>query len=500
MLDFSWISKRGAGVLAHISALPSNQGIGSFGLGADRFIDFLKASGMKYWQICPLNPTGFGDSPYQSFSAFAGNSYFIDFNELIDTKLIDEADLNPLPYLPQDKCDFGKIYNTLPALLKKAAKNQHIFKNLKYEFSFEDFCAKNSFWLDDYALFCALKERFNGQVWNKWPDEFKFRTFKRLASDIQEEIKTFKIIQWIFYGQYENFKKKANAANIEIIGDMPIFLSYDSADVWTHPELFDLDENLSPKHVAGVGPDYFSPKGQLWGNPLYNWVKNKNACFEFWKNRLSAAFKMYDILRLDHFRGFADFWEIPASANDASKGKWKTGPDIEFFRFVRNNFPTQKFIAEDLGMLSEAAIELRAALKMPAMSVLQFAFGGDASNAYLPHNMQKNLVCYTGTHDNDTSISWYKNLPEKTKDQFRLYFSTPANSPHWDMNHAALFCTAGLAILPMQDILGLGAEARFNTPGEPAGNWQWRMTFSQLENATKNEAPFLKNLISTSGR
>ena len=499
MSNYSWMRGRGAGVLLHISSLPSAQGIGSFGGGADLFLKFLSKSGMTYWQICPMQPTGFGDSPYQCFSAFAGNPYFIDCFELVKAKLLDDGDAAKLLALPSNKCDFGAIYNTIPALLKKAAQNPNVEK-LNFEKSFKAFCDENAKWLDDYANFTALKEKFGGKIWSEWPDEFKFRKFKSLDAETATNARAVKLIQWIFFGQYTRLKTKAAELGIEIIGDMPIFVSYDSADVWANPALFDLDENLAPNHVAGVGPDYFSPKGQLWGNPLYAWEKSKKLCYNFWEERLAQAFKMFDVLRLDHFRGFADFWEIPANAKDACSGEWKPGPGLDFFNHMRKIFPTQKFIAEDLGILSETSVALRDALNIPSMSVLQFAFGGDASNGYLPHNMHSNLVCYTGTHDNDTSVSWYNSADEKTKDQFRKYFSTPADAPNWDMIHAALISVAKIAVIPMQDVLGLGDDARMNTPGEPAGNWQWRISESALKLAMSNQASFVRSLCEVSGR
>ncbi len=500
MKDYSWIAERNAGILAHISSLASKTGIGNFGEGALKFLEFLSECKMKYWQICPLNPTGFGDSPYQSFSAFAGNTYFIDFEELFNAGLLDESDRQQLLALPSNYCDFGKIYQTLPALLKKATSNKDIEKKLNYKISFKKFCDANSFWLENYAQFTALKENFNGKIWSDWDDEFKFKKFKKLDAKTEETILSVKYAQWIFFSQYANLKAKAAELGIEIIGDMPIFLSYDSADVWASPELFDLDKNLKPKNVAGVGPDYFSPKGQLWGNPLYAWKKEKKACYAFWEKRLAEAFKMYDVLRLDHFRGFADFWEIPADSKDASSGSWQLGPGLDFFERMRKIFPTQKFIAEDLGLLSDVAVKLCKDINIPTMAVLQFAFGGDASNPYLPHNINPNMICYTGTHDNDTTLSWYAKSPEKTKDHFRRYLATAAESANWSMTLAAFTSVAKIAIIPMQDILSLGESARMNTPGEAAGNWQWRMTFNQLEDAKNNTANYLYSLCELSGR
>lgn len=501
MTDYSWTTSRAAGILMHISSLPSRQGIGSFGEGAEKFLDFLTLSGIKYWQICPLTPTGFGDSPYQSFSAFAYNTYFIDFFELQKFGLIDESDAYKLSGLPSKKCDYGAIYQTLPDILRKAARK--FFESQKpslYDKSFDVFCEENKDWLDNYALFCALKKRFGGLPWTKWDAEFKTRKNITLSDADKDEISSVKFGQYVFYCQYMRLKRKANSRNIEIIGDMPIFVSEDSADVWANPELFDLKKDLSPRNVAGVGPDYFSPTGQLWGNPLYSWKSNPKGVHGFWEKRLEKAFGLYDVLRLDHFRGFADYWAIPANSKDASNGSWKIGPGKQFFEKMREIFKTEKFIAEDLGILSERAVKLCRDINIPTMAVLQFAFGSDASNPYLPHNLSRNIVCYTGTHDNPSTNDWYANADPKTQDHFRRYFATPAQSPNWNMVLGALTSVSNLAIIPMQDILSLGAESRMNTPGVASGNWQWRMSFFQLESAIKNTSSFLRSLCELSGR
>lgn len=501
MTDYSWTTSRAAGILMHISSLPSRQGIGSFGEGANNFLDFLTLSKIKYWQICPLTPTGFGDSPYQSFSAFAYNTYFIDFFELQKFGLIDEDDAKRLNELPSNRCDYGAIYQTLPEILNKAAKKFFELKKPSfYDKSFDNFCKENKDWLENYALFCALKKRFGGAPWTMWHSDFKTRKNIILTDVDKVEIEAIKFGQYVFYAQYMRLKKKANSRNIEIIGDMPIFVSEDSADVWANPELFDLDKNLSPNNVAGVGPDYFSPTGQLWGNPLYDWKGNKKGVYKFWEKRLKKAFELYDVLRLDHFRGFADYWAIPTSSNDASKGEWKLGPNTDFFEKMRKIFKSEKFIAEDLGILSERAVKLCKDINIPTMAVLQFAFGGDAKNAYLPHNLTRNQICYTGTHDNATTNAWYATADAKTQDHFRRYFATPADSPNWNMILGAFTSVSNIAIIPMQDVLSLGAEARMNTPGVATGNWQWRMSSFQLDNAIKNISAFLRSLCELSGR
>lgn len=482
--DFSWNCERGAGVLLHVSALPSEFGIGNLVGAAKPFIEFLSECGFSYWQICPLNPTGFGDSPYQTFSLFAGNPYFIDPAQLRDLSLLDDADLNPLRALPRDRCDFGAIYNTLPKILQKAFANAKELglKNLAKQANwtdFEKFASSNSEWLEPYSLYTVLKTRMRGLPWYEWEKNLKnYSSAKKLKLDEDgvRDVECVKFVQWVFFSQYETFKKFAKDASIEIFGDVPIFPAADCADVWANPELFDLNPDGKPRICAGVGPDYFSPQGQMWGNPLYNWKKNKKKIYKFWERRLRSAFALSDLVRLDHFRGFADYWAIPAKAESAVEGKMLKGPGVDFFNYIRKKFPTQKFVAEDLGLLSKLATDLRDEIKIPAMAVLQFAFGDSPKNPYLPHNTKRDSVYYTGTHDNDTARGWYLSASEKAKDEFRRYFRVSGDSANWDMICGVLTNHAKLAIFPAQDILGLDSSARFNTPGEGVGNWSWRMT------------------------
>ncbi len=505
--DFSWSKGRSAGVFLHISSLPSEWGIGNVGGSAEAFFDFLETAGMRWWQMCPLGPTGYGDSPYQSFSAFAGNPYFIDLEDLTRSGLLKAADVEPLRRLPRDFCDYGAVYAAIPALLRKAAfawrtagSPEGIFD---YRQSFKSFSGKNASWLEPYSLFSAYKRKFGGKPWYEWPQDCRF--FKNAAkikrdSETVDEIFAVKFCQWIFFCQFEKFREKAESRGIKIFGDLPIFVAHDSADVWENPEIFELNKDGSARNVAGVGPDYFSAEGQLWGNPLYDWRGAKTQVYEFWRRRISAALSMYDAVRLDHFRGFADYWSIPAKSNDARKGSWKLGPGMDFFRFLKRNFPKNRFVAEDLGMLSKRARELRDKLNMPSMAVMQFAFGDAPSNPYFPHNVRRNCVYYTGTHDNDTACGWYASAGEDAKDQLRRYFRSPGDSPNWDMIHALLLSAAQMAVIPMQDILGLPSECRMNTPGKAGGNWRWRMTCEQLEAAKNLNAPYLKSLAHLGGR
>lgn len=503
MVDFSWKASRGAGVFLHISSLPSEFGIGNIGEAADRFFDYLNASGFSYWQICPLGPTGFGDSPYQTFSAFAGNAYFIDFLKLVKRGWLSNSGLDPLRALPKTSCDFGGLYAAFPKILDEAYSGFLESSNPLEKKSFSDFKRKNAFWLDSYSLFASLKSLFGGMPWYKW--DAKYRNFisacsLKLDKSMESAIETIKFGQWIFFCQYADFKSKAKKRGISIFGDLPIFLGHDSADVWANPELFELNKDGSARNIAGVAPDYFSSEGQLWGNPLYDWTGHKNAVYDFWRRRIGASLEMYDIIRLDHFRGFADYWSIPAKSGDARKGKWRLGPGIEFFKYIKDCFPNGKFVAEDLGILTKRAAGLRDEINIPAMAVLQFAFGDSPSNPYLPHNVKRDCVYYTGTHDNNTSCGWYHEASEPVKDEFRRYFRTPGNDPNWDMIHAVMMSCARLAIFPMQDILGLGSDSRMNTPGKSSGNWQWRLADSQLSETMRLNSPYLRDIAYLSGR
>lgn len=503
--DFSWHDSRAAGVFLHISALPSECGIGNVGRAADKFFDFLEEAGMTWWQICPLGPTGYGDSPYQSFSTFAGNPYFIDLEDLAEAGLLECAELEPLKALPSDRCDFGALYCNIPALLRTAAerwrKNGADSSVFGFEQTFDEFRKLNAHWLDSYALFTALKRKNGGKPWYEWRKDLRnFETAIDMSAEVSDEIFATEFSQWVFFSQYAKFKAKAKTRGINIFGDIPIFVAHDSADVWANRGIFDLYADGTTRTAAGVGPDYFSAEGQFWGNPLYNWDGKKAEVFEFWRRRVAVAVSMYDAIRFDHFRGFADYWAIPSKTKDARKGSWKLGPDVEFFAYLKRHFPENKFVAEDLGLLSERAMKLRDEIKIPAMAVMQFAFGSDAENPYFPHNVKRECVYYTGTHDNDTACGWYASATESAKDQLRRYFRSAGDVPNWDMIHAVLLSVSRLAIIPMQDILGLPSSCRFNTPGKPDGNWQWRATAEQLETARIQNAPYLKSIAELGGR
>jgi len=502
---FNWLEKRGAGVLLHPSCLPGHQGIGTFDVQVDRFLDFLQAAGMGLWQICPLGPTGYGDSPYQCFSVFAGNPYLIDLGELTSRGLFKATELSPITQLAPGRVDYGALYRIKWALLKSAFERyaKAGTPSLDGE-SFSEFKKKQADWLDAYALFRALKEYHGGKAWTDWPAESRNFT-KALHSSLSEklasECEAHRFNQYVFFAQWRRVRKAAAQRNIAIIGDLPIFVAADSADVWSHPELFELDKTTGrPVAVAGVPPDYFSADGQLWGNPLYAWKRHAADGYAWWLSRLRAAFEMYDIVRIDHFRGFDSYWRIPFPAVNARIGRWTSGPGIDLFRAIQQAQPKARIIAEDLGLLTPSVVKLREETGLPGMAVLQFAFGGDESNLYLPRNLIKNQVVYPGTHDNDTSLGWYAAADEKARDHVRRTLRVSGAEIGWDLIRASYGAVSDLAVIPIQDILSLGSDARLNTPGKPEGNWQWRLSEAQMNSLSGGTASYLRELGKFNGR
>lgn len=501
---FDWLRERGAGVLLHPTSLPGNQGVGVLDGTVERFLDFLGAAGMKYWQLCPLGPTGFGDSPYQCFSAFAGNPYLIDLRDLEAKGFLKGGEIGAVEALGSGPVDFGGLYRVKWGLLKKAYERWKADgePSLGGE-SFEDFKARHALWLEPYALFRALKERYEGRSWLEWPAESRRTSGVKPAvrKTADGEVNAQRFYQYVFFTQWARVRKAARSRGISIIGDIPIFVAGDSADVWANPELFELDGATGrPLAVAGVPPDYFSADGQLWGNPLYAWQRHRADGYAWWKNRFKAAFALYDVVRIDHFRGFDEYWRIPLPAETAKVGAWMPGPGLEFFAAMRAAFPEARIIAEDLGVLTPTVVKLREESGLPGMAVLQFAFGDTAKNAYLPHNGIGNSVIYPGTHDNDTTLGWYASTDEKTRDHVRRYLRVDGREAGWDMIRAAYGSVSRLAVVTMQDILSLGSEARFNFPGKPAGNWQWRCRWEQLERASGGTARYLAELGAMFGR
>lgn len=482
----SWLKDRATGILLHPTSLPGRQGIGVLGDEARAFVDFLEAGSIRYWQVLPLGLTGYGDSPYQSFSAFAGNPYLIDLQPLLEYGIVTPSDLEILHALPRDRVDFGSLYRIKWPLLRLIHKN---FRTQKRAYLpnyglYSDFLETHAHWLEPFCAFMALKERFNGAFWGEWPESC--REYGRARDSIYwketaQARDAHAFFQYLFFGQWNLLKSYANEAGIEIIGDAPIFVALDSADVWASPEWFRMSVPGEPDAVAGVPPDYFSPEGQLWGNPLYDWKSLKADGYRWWINRLKANFNTFDVVRLDHFRGFYDFWEIPSGAKTARSGKWVDGPREDFFKAVASSLPEVRIIAEDLGDIDSHVRDFRDRLGLPGMAILQFAFGGDADNLYLPHNLTEASVLYPGTHDNNTSRGWYEAASPAERDHVRRYLRVNGDDIAWDLIRAACASVSRLAVIPMQDILALDGTCRMNTPGTEQGNWQWRMLPGQFE-------------------
>jgi len=502
---YDWLRQRGAGVLLHPTALPGNQGCGVFDENAVRFLDFLKASSMKYWQVCPLGPTGYGDSPYQCFSAFAGNPNLIDLAPLVEAGLLQADDLAELSRLSADRVDYGELYRLKPRLLKEAHDR---FREKRAELPYGDFsafCARQAHWLDAYAYFRALKDHFDGIAWWEWPAEFRSHRLAMqspLRVRLAATIAAHQFSQYLFFGQWAGIRAAARERDIEIIGDLPIFVASDSADAWSNPTLFELDsKTLLPLAVAGVPPDYFSADGQLWGNPLYHWPAHRADGYAWWIARLRASFEMCDVVRIDHFRGFDEYWRIPAPATTARFGAWVPGPGLELFQAFRTACPDARIIAEDLGVLTDSVIQLRQDCGLPGMLVLQFAWGSDAGNSYLPHNAHANAVIYPGTHDNDTTRGWYHSgATEAERDHVRRYLRISGADIPWDFIRTSYASVARLAVISLPDILSLDSSARFNTPSQAQGNWQWRVRADVLEKIFGGTSDYLRELAALYGR
>lgn len=479
---------RTSGILMPIFSLPSPYGIGTFGKAAFDFVDFLNKSGQSYWQILPLNPTGFGDSPYQSFSSFAGNPYFIDLDILIQEGLLTKKEVGDCDFGDNSqKIDYEKIYKYRYPLLKKA------FYRFSPDSSYGAFENQNAFWLNNYALFMAIKQANGGVCWRDWPKallEKDLFAIKNAEKNYKEEINFHKFLQFKFYEQWAAVKKYANASGIKIIGDVPIYVALDSADVWSNPQQFQLDNDYIPRAVAGVPPDAFSEDGQLWGNPLYDWDYMKSTDYAWWKQYLGHALKRYDTVRIDHFRGFESYFAIPYGDTTAKNGKWIKGPNAELFDVLKAEFGTDlPIIAEDLGVITPAVRKMLDSTGFPGMKVLQFAFSGNSDNAYLPHNIIKNCVVYTGTHDNDTIIGWLKNGDANAVKQAKDYLNyQDVNGFNWAMIKAAWSSVADMCIIPMADLLGIDSQARINTPSTLGDNWCWRIEAECIN-------PWLSNIL-----
>ncbi|MDD3168183.1 MAG: 4-alpha-glucanotransferase [Eubacteriales bacterium] len=471
--------QRGSGILMHISSLPNQYGIGTFGKEAYAFADFLAAAKQKYWQLLPLCPTSFGDSPYQSPSAFALNPYFIDLERLEVQGLLQYDDYSQVDFgSDPDHVDYFKVYVNKETVLRKAFARRHLLPS----HGFEAFIQMHQSWLEDYALYMAFKNHFENKAWEFWDEEVKQRVPESLAyyrERYQEDILYFQFIQYIAYEQWNSLKDYSNRQGIEIIGDIPIYASADSADTWSNASsgIFQYNRDLTPVCVAGCPPDYFSGDGQYWGNTVYDWDKNKETGYAWWIRRIQNALKNYDWVRIDHFRGFESYWEVPYGSPTAAHGSWKPGPGMDFIDALKNTLGDVKIIAEDLGYMTDSVKDFLKNSGFPGMKVLGFAFDALGDNDYLPHNYEKNCVVYTGTHDNDTVQGWFAHAGEEQTAYAKRYLKLDATEGyHWGMIRGALSSAAALSIIPMQDFLGLGSEARMNTPATVGGtNWQWRM-------------------------
>lgn len=474
---------RKSGVLLPIASLPSKYGIGAFSKYAYKFIDQLKASGQSCWQILPLGPTGYGDSPYQSFSTFAGNPYFIDLDALIEEGYLTKEECEAYDFGEDNRyIDYGKLYLSRFKVLKIAYDRSHITDNKE----FQQFIKDNDYWLDDYSLYMAVKNHFSGISWSEWNDDIRLRKFEAMVSykkQFIEEIDFYKFQQFVFIKQWLKLKKYANDNGIKIIGDIPIYVAFDSSDCWAHPELFQFDKRRQLVAVAGCPPDAFSPTGQLWGNPLYDWKYHKKTSYAWWMQRFSYSFKLYDVVRIDHFRGFDEYYSIPNGSPTAEKGKWEKGPGYDIFKELGKQLGEVDIIAEDLGFLTKSVIELVKKTGYPGMKVLEFAFDSREESDYLPHNYDKNCIVYTGTHDNETIVGWYKNLNAADKNLAKDYLNITNNKVkdiQWRFIALALSSVANLAVIPMQDYLGLGNEGRINKPSTVGGNWRWRLLEDEI--------------------
>jgi 4-alpha-glucanotransferase len=489
---------RKSGVLLPVSGIPSKYGIGTFSKQAYEFVDFLEKAGQSYWQILPLGPTGYGDSPYQSFSTFAGNPYYIDLESLIEAGYLTEGECAKYDFGDNEEfIDYEKIYLSRFKVLKQAYKKSGIEKEQEYQ----DFIQKNSYWLDDYALYMAVKNSFDGVSWSEWDEDIKLRkpaAMKKYREQCAEEIAFYKFQQYLFAKQWFALKEYANNKNIKIIGDIPIYVAFDSADTWANPELFQLDDTLTPVAVAGCPPDAFSATGQLWGNPLYRWDYHKKTEYAWWMKRIAYCYELYDVVRIDHFRGFDEYYSIPFGDPTAEFGKWEQGPGYDIFKTMKTTLGNKAVIAEDLGFLTDSVIKLVKKTGYPGMKILQFAFDSREESDYLPHNYVANSIVYTGTHDNDTTLGWYEKLNRRDKAFAKRYLNIRSNKDIvWEFIRSAMASVSETCVIPMQDYLGLGAEARINVPSTLGTNWKWRMLPGQC---TDELAERIYNMTKLYGR
>ena len=493
---------RSSGILLHPTSLPSRFGIGELGLEAYRFIDFLVESSQQLWQILPLGPTGYGNSPYASFSALAGNPLLISLEQLQEQGLLTEEDFAELPEFPVDQVDFDQVIKTKIPLLQKACENFRTKGSPIQQKEFIAFCESKTHWLDDYALFMSIREAHNGASWHNWERNISKshpEVLEEWRQRLESQVYFHKFLQFEFFRQWSKLKLYANSLGIQIIGDIPIYVAHDSADVWAHPEIFSLDEETrEPSLMAGVPPDFFSNTGQLWGNPVYKWDKLQQDNFAWWVQRFESLLEYVDIIRIDHFRGFQAYWVVDRGETTAINGRWVEAPGTEFFQVLNDKLGKLPIMAEDLGEITPEVYELRDRFDFPGMKILHFAFGGGPDNPYLPFIYPRNCVVYTGTHDNNTTVGWFNELSEGEKESVLRYLGALSSEGiNWDLIRLAVGSVANQAIIPMQDILGLGGEAQMNFPGKAVGNWGWRYQSGALTEELRDR---LKALTYTYGR
>jgi 4-alpha-glucanotransferase len=493
---------RVSGVLLHPTSLPGRFGIGDLGYEAYDFVDWLANAKQRLWQTLAIGPTGYADSPYASFSAFAGNPMLISPDLLAEDGDLSPRDLADLPSFPNERVDYGWVIDYKTRLLRRAST--HFFQGAPSERRdrFEQFCHDQRRWLDDFALFMAVKAEHEMVIWTDWDQGIALRRPKAVAhyrDKLAEEIQFHKYLQFQFFQQWRALREYASERTVKIMGDIPIFVAHDSADVWAHPDLFSLDEQGEPTVVAGVPPDYFSETGQRWGNPLYKWDVMEERGYTWWIDRVRHTFSLVDTLRIDHFRGFEAYWEIPASEPTAVVGRWVKGPGKKLFHALKGALGALPIVAEDLGVVTPEVVALREEFDFPGMKVLQFAFDSDATNPYLPFNMEHGCVVYTGTHDNDTTRGWYDTQTEALRHRVRVYLASDGQDISWDMTRLALSSVADMAVVPMQDLLGLGSQARMNRPGQTNGNWQWRFLPGVLTNELADRLRTLTQIYGREG-
>ena len=488
---------RYCGHLVHPTSFPSKYGIGDFGNEAKQFIDFLQQTGQSIWQVLPLGPTGFGNSPYASYSAFAGNHFLISLDILAGKGLLTEKETQKA-HLPFSlKADYENSYRLKGELLKKASDRFYSTMNSEQKKELEKFVADNRIWLEDYTLFIACSKANQRKPWNVWPAELaqrKPKAMKAFKKEHASEIEYQTWLQFEFFNQWYALKAYANEKGIRVVGDIPIFVDHNSADVWGNPSYFEVDKQGNRKLVAGVPPDYFSETGQLWGNPLYKLDELEKDNYSWWINRFRQMFDLYDAIRVDHFRGFDEYWEISADEKTAINGKWVKGPGKKLFKTIKKELGELPIIAEDLGVMTSTVEDLRDSFNFPGMKILQFAFDSDSTNAFLPHNYSQNCVVYTGTHDNDTSLGWYKTAPDVEKHRAREYTRSDGSDIHWELIRLGMLSVADQAIFPLQDFMNLGSDHRTNTPGTVKNNWQWRYSHEMLQQVDSHRIRYLAEL------